>query len=79
MSEPFVMDVQLRCPVEHAFEAFTGMIDLWWPRSHRKFADSVLRLEPKLGGRFLEETANGESMTFGEVLRCDPPNEICLT
>jgi hypothetical protein len=44
--------LRVRCPLDHAFAAFTQEVDLWWPRRHRRYEDSRLVLEAEVGGRF---------------------------
>jgi uncharacterized protein YndB with AHSA1/START domain len=79
MNEPVRKVVRVECGVEHAFDVFTSRIDLWWPRSHRRFEDSVMLLEPAVGGRFAERTPAGEEVRMGEVVRCEPPHAISYT
>ncbi len=79
MNEPFVKSVRMRCSKAHAFATFTHKIDLWWPRSHRKFENSKLSLQPHEGGLFIEHAVSGEAVEFGRVTHCDPPHEISLT
>ena len=76
MTRQLQRTVQVRCPVSQAFIAFTEQINLWWPRGHRRFAQSELRLEARVGGRFYERSQAGEEVRLGEVLVCDPPNRI---
>lgn len=68
--------IRVRCPVAQAFAAFTEHVDLWWPRGHRRFDGSQLRLEAQVGGRFYERAPAGDEVRLGEVLLCDPPNRI---
>lgn len=79
MPDPLHHSVFLNCAPEHAFDVFTARIDLWWPRSHRRFETSVLHLEPVKGGRFFERNTDGAENTMGEVLSCDPPHMIRYT
>lgn len=79
MNEPFETSITIRCTVEHAFRAFTTKVDLWWPRSHRRFENSSFSLDTSVGGRLVETGADGTAMTFGEVVSCDPPNKIQLS
>jgi uncharacterized protein YndB with AHSA1/START domain len=79
MTERVVRTVRVRCTIAHAFEVFTARIDLWWPRSHRRFDDSCLKLEPTAGGRFVECSARGDEVILGDVLACDPPHRIRYT
>jgi len=79
MNEPLRKSIRVRCAVTHAFDVFTKQVDLWWPPGHRRFDDSRIRLEPIIGGRFLERAANGDEFELGEVVTCDPPNGIAYT
>lgn len=76
------MLVQL--PQPEAFRVFTEEINLWW-RGGLKYRigreRSVLRLEPKLGGRLFESftTASGERVCeTGRVTRWEPPSLLVL-
>ena len=69
----------MRCSVEHAFDTFTGRVDLWWPRTHRRFPESRIVLEGRMGGRFLERAPDGREHVLGEVVECDPPYCIKYT
>ena len=79
MSRNLQRIIHVRCPVSQAFAAFTEQIDLWWPRGHRRFAESRLQLEARVGGRFTERAAAGDEVRLGEVLVCEPPNHICYS
>lgn len=79
MAEPLVRRVRVRCSVDHAFSVFTERVDLWWPPGHRRFAESTLLLEARVGGRFVERAASGEEVRLGDVLACDPPHSISYT
>ena len=64
MIEPIRLEFEVDCPVEHAFEVWTGRIDQWWPRDHTVSAEERLSvvlegrpgggLEPHGGGRVTE-------------------------
>ncbi len=79
MSEPVVRKIRVRCPLGHAFDVFTARLDLWWPKSHRRFERSALHLEAALGGRFYERADSGEEVELGQVVRCEPPHRITYT
>lgn len=79
MSGPLERSIRVQCPVEHAFTVFTDRLDLWWPPGHRRFEQSRLSLEARVGGRFLERSEAGEEFVFGKVLECDPPHRIVYT
>jgi uncharacterized protein YndB with AHSA1/START domain len=68
--------VRVRCSIGHAFAVFTQGVDTWWPKGHRRFADSRLVLEARVGGRFFERSTGGEEAALGEVLACEPPHSI---
>ena len=76
MSRHLRRTLHVRCPISQAFAAFTDHIDLWWPRDHRRFSQSHLRLEARVGGRFYERAHTGDEVRLGEVLICDPPHRI---
>lgn len=79
MSEPLCRRLVVRCDVERAFSVFTAQLDAWWPASHRRFRESVLTLEPRVGGRFVERSAAGEEWELGEVRAWDPPRRVLYT
>ena len=65
---------------EEAFELFTARIASWWPvRTHSYGGDDVKNvvLEPGVGGRLYEVTADGEQ-DWGSVLAWEPPNRLLL-
>lgn len=76
MSEPLRVEVDLACPVEHAFATWTTRFGDWWPRGHTVSGDpEAVVLEPRLGGRIYERTPSGEH-DWGEITAWDPPNRI---
>lgn len=79
MTEPLKKSIEIKCDIAHAFETFVGQIDLWWPVGHRKFDQSTLSLEPKLGGQFIERSVDGQMMKMGEVVLYEAPNHIQYT
>jgi uncharacterized protein YndB with AHSA1/START domain len=64
----------LRVDTERAWRAWTEKIDLWWPPGHRRFGDSTMRLEGRVGGRFVERARGGEELTFGRIKAWEPPS-----
>ncbi len=74
--QPIDKEISVRCSRAHAFEVFTARIDLWWPRGHRRFDASELRLEPFVGGRFYERTPSGEEFDLGAVQVWEAPSRI---
>ncbi|MEZ4439278.1 MAG: SRPBCC domain-containing protein [Polyangiaceae bacterium] len=76
MNTPLERRIEVRCSVAHAFATFTERVDLWWPPSHRRFSDSHLVLEGRVGGRFYERAPSGSEAELGEVLIWEPPQRL---
>ena len=67
-------------PPEEAFDLFTARIASWWPvRTHSYGGENVKEvvLEPRVGGRLYEITAEGEQ-DWGTVLVWEPPTRLLL-
>ena len=65
---------------EEAFELFTARIASWWPvRTHSYGGDKVTNVvvEPHVGGRLYEVTADGEQ-DWARVLAWEPPARLLL-
>ncbi len=65
---------------EEAFDLFTAQIASWWPvGTHSYGGDSVKEvvLEPGVGGRLYEVTADGEQ-DWGSVLAWEPPTRLVI-
>ncbi len=74
MIDPLRIDFTVECPAEHAFAVWTEQIDTWWPRSHTVSGDpQLVVLEPRVGGRVFERTADGREIDWGEITSWDPP------
>lgn len=78
MSAPIEIRLRVDCAPAHAFEVWTGRIDMWWPRGHSVSGDPGLHvaIEPRAGGRILERTPAGVEHVWGEVLVWDPPRRL---
>ena len=80
MSTPLKKTIIVACDRAHAFKVFTERVDVWWPRSHRRFDASTLSFEPKVGGQLFEQaTGTDERAVFGEVLCWEPPTRLCYS
>jgi uncharacterized protein YndB with AHSA1/START domain len=75
VDEILTRTISLNCGVEHAFDVFTGKVDLWWPRGHRKHLDGSLRLE---GGALIDRSPDGAEWTMATVAEIDPPSLLLL-
>jgi activator of Hsp90 ATPase-like protein len=78
VTEPLRFSFDVGCPVEHAFGVWTGRINLWWPADHTVSGhpDTEVVLEPRLGGRIFERTADGVEHEWGEVTLWEPPHRL---
>ena len=78
MTEPLRLDLVVAGPVEHAFDVWATRIDTWWPRDHSASGDPDARvvLEPRVGGRIYEVTADGRELEWGEVTGWEPPQRL---
>ncbi len=76
MAEPLVHEVRLNCSVDHAFEVFTRLVDIWWPIGHRRFPASKLHYDVREGGQLVERGARGEQFVLADVVTCTPPHLI---
>jgi len=81
MIEPIRLAFELDCPVEHAFETWTGRIGQWWPIDHTVSASPGLAvvLEGRPGGRIFERETSGLEHDWGEVTIWEPPTRLAYT
>jgi uncharacterized protein YndB with AHSA1/START domain len=75
------VQVTVAAPIERAFAVFTDGCDGWWPRPYRlgEAERTDARIEPRVGGRWYERTADGEQADWGEVLDCDAPERLVVS
>jgi hypothetical protein len=78
VTEPLLVNVDVACPVEHAFRVWTTRIDAWWPADHTVSGrtDAQIVLERRVGGRLLELLPDGTEHVWGEVTVWQPPYEL---
>jgi uncharacterized protein YndB with AHSA1/START domain len=81
MTEPLRLELDVDCPVEHAFAVWTEGIGVWWPADHTVSAEPGLRvvLEGRVGGRVYERTPAGVEHDWGEVTVWEPPSRLAYT
>lgn len=75
--EPVTLTVDLNCPVEHAFDTYSGKMGAWWPLdSHAVETDKATNciIETREGGRIYEVTSEGKEHLWGTVLECRRPD-----
>jgi uncharacterized protein YndB with AHSA1/START domain len=73
--------VELAAPIEMAYSLFTDGMTTWWPRQNTfsRGAFKSVTIEPKAGGRWYEQAADGREEDWGRVLVWEPPNRLVLT
>jgi uncharacterized protein YndB with AHSA1/START domain len=75
VTEALRLSYDIACPAEHAFEVWTTRLSTWWPKGHSASGDpdTLVMLEPRLGGRIFERTPDGTEIDWGEVTQWTPP------
>jgi len=77
MIEPLRIDLDVECPAAHAFTVWTERFGTWWPHSHTVSGDpAAVVLEPRVGGRIYERTADGREIDWGEITVWEPPKRL---
>jgi len=75
--EPLRIQFEVACTPEHAFEVWTTQTSRWWPSGHSvSGAPVAVLIEPGVGGRIYERTAEGGEIDWGEVTVWDPPRRL---
>jgi uncharacterized protein YndB with AHSA1/START domain len=79
--QPIRLSFEVECPVEHAFEVWTGRIAQWWPKDHTVSTEEDLTvvLEGRPGGRIFERRRSGVEHDWGKVTIWEPPNRLGYT
>jgi len=68
--------VHVKAPIGRAFTVFVEQMGRWWPASHHigKTPFETIVIEPRVGGKWYEQSAAGERCEWGTVLKWDPPH-----
>ena len=77
---PVRKKVRVKASVAHAFEVFTSGLTRWWPHNHGigKKPIKMVRMEPRLGGRWLEIAEDGTETVVGTITHWEPPRRLVL-
>jgi uncharacterized protein YndB with AHSA1/START domain len=75
---PVVKSVAVRCPPARAFALFAEDFGRWWPlsRTHTGPDPVDCAIEPRVGGRVFERSADGRETPWGTVLAYEPPRRL---
>ena len=78
MTEPIVLEFDVRATPEHAFRTWTELCDHWWPPSHSMSGSGEFTVifEPRAGGRIFERGPDGTEYEWGQVTTWDAPHRI---
>lgn len=74
--------VSVKLPRDEAFRLFTEQMGSWWPMAtHSVYeAEAVdVILEPGIGGRLYEVTADGRTSDWGTVTVWEPVERVAMT
>jgi hypothetical protein len=76
--EPLRLTFEIDCPTDHAFDVWTTRLSSWWPKGHSASGnpDTVVTLQPHLGGRIFERTPDGTEIDWGEITTWNPPHRL---
>jgi uncharacterized protein YndB with AHSA1/START domain len=77
---PVKREVRVKLPPAKAFEVFTARIGTWWPRdkSIAQVPMANVIIEPRVGGRWYEESADGSQCDWGAVLAYQKGERLML-
>ena len=73
--------IEVKAPVDRAFEVFAGRMGEWWHKEH-SIAQGTTQvdvvIEPRAGGRWYEKGADGSEHPWGRVIAYEPPRRLVL-
>ncbi|MEO5972208.1 MAG: SRPBCC family protein [Sphingomicrobium sp.] len=73
--------IEVNAPVERAFTVFAERMGQWWHKEHSIAAGTTqadVVIEPRAGGRWYEQGADGSEHPWGRVISYDPPRRLLL-
>lgn len=79
---PVVKTITVKATPARAFEVFTANMSSWWPPTHSiRTTEAPLVevvLEPRVGGRWYERSADDTTCNWGHVIAWEPPSRVVL-
>lgn len=85
-AEPIRKSVTVPLSPAEAFDLFVTRMDTWWPLAEKSVSagrdirpSQTLRVEPGVGGRIVEEMADGTEALWGEILDWEPGARFRMT
>ena len=78
---PIVKTVTVRAAPARAFELFADDFARWWPlaQTHTGPDPVDCAIEPRVGGRVFERSADGRETAWGTVRAYDPPHRLAFS
>jgi uncharacterized protein YndB with AHSA1/START domain len=73
--------IEVKVPIERAFDVFAGRIGEWWHKEHsvaHGTTQADVIIEPRAGGRWYEKGADGSEHPWGRVIAFEPPRRLVL-
>ena len=80
MIAPVRKSIRVKAPVAHAFDVFTNGLSRWWPLDHGVGKQPIQKvlIEPRLGGRWLEISADGTETAVATIVHWEPPHRLVM-
>lgn len=76
-----VKTLEVKAPVERAFEVFASRMGEWWHKQHSIAHGTTQKdviIEPRTGGRWYEVGMDGSEHPWGHVVAYEPPRRLLL-
>ena len=73
--------VEVRVPIERAFDVFAAHMGEWWHKEHsiaKGTTQTDVVVEPRSGGRWYEVAADGSEHQWGHVIAYERPRRLVL-
>jgi hypothetical protein len=79
--DPIVLEYDLRCGPEEAFEAYANRIGEWWHPDYTASSKTFegVTIEPRVGGRVIERHRGGQEIDWGRVTVWEPGRRLVHT